>query len=141
MVDLSIECDQCGHYYRVKAPDSRSAICPQCGTSPGTVDSAWSLEQGCPLCGCRHLYRRKAFNQLLGLAIMMLGAVLALAVSYWFLLLFGLMDLVLYRLVPELAVCYRCGVEVSMETGVARLEPFDHHTAEIYTYEGRESGD
>lgn len=133
-----IECDECGLRYRTMDARSRLLACPKCGSSPGTVDSVWSLERGCPLCGCRHVYRRKAFHQLAGLAIIVLGAVLAVAVSYWFLLGFALLDLLLYRIVGDLAVCYRCGVEMASVAGIQQLGLFDHHTAEIYVYEGEQ---
>ena len=136
---LGIECDRCGRFYRVAGAENTPPECPSCGTSPGTVDSGWTLEKGCPLCNCRHLYRRKAFNQLAGLTIIVLGAALAVMVSYWFLLAFTLADLLLYRFVPDLGVCYRCGVELASVSGLARLKPFSHPTAEIYTFEGEEA--
>ena len=87
------------------------------------------------MCGCRHLYRRKDFNQLLGLALVMLGALLGVLISYWFLLAFSLLDWVMYRRIADLAACYRCAAELRGVEGAALLEVFDHHTAEIYEYE------
>ena len=136
---LGIECARCGRYYRAVGTDNQPPECPRCGTSPGTVDSGWTLEKGCPICGCRHIYRRKAFNQLVGLAIIVLGAVLAVMVSYWFLLAVTLADLALYRFVPDLGVCYRCGVELASVPGLSGLETFSHHTAEMYVFEGEEA--
>ena len=132
---LAVECANCGRYYRHGKPLPQGVTCPQCGTSPGTIPSGWTLEQGCPLCDCRHLYRRKDFNQLLGLAIIVLGALLGVLISYWFLLAFSLLDLLLYRRIADLAVCYRCAAELQGVEGTARLGLFDHHTAEIYDYQ------
>lgn len=131
---VAVECDDCGQYYRQKAVLAQEVTCSQCGISPGTIPSAWTLEKGCPVCGCRHLYRRKDFNQLLGLALVALGAVLGVLISYWFLLAFSLLDLMIYHRVADLAACYRCAAELRGVEDAALLEVFDHHTAEIYEY-------
>ena len=131
---VAFECDDCGWYYRQQAAPSQELTCPQCGISPATIPPAWALEQGCPVCGCRHLYRRKDFNQLLGLALVGLGAVLGVLISYWFLLAFSLLDWVIYRRNADLAACYRCAAELRGVDGTALLEVFDHHTAEIYEF-------
>ena len=131
-VSIAQECPGCGHYHRYQAPGRGALVCPRCGQLAGNPAENWSLQEGCPLCACRHLYRRKDFNQLVGLGIMVAGGALAIAVSYWFLLLFSLADLGLYRLVPDVAVCHRCGAEMRSLPGVSGLPVFDHHTADIY---------
>ena len=129
---IALECPACGRYHRYLMPGEGVLVCPHCGHGAGTQAAGWSLEAGCPLCACRHLYRRKDFNQLLGLGLMVAGGALAIAFSYWFLLLFSLADLGLSRLVPDVAVCHRCGAEMRSAPGVSGLPVFDHHTADIY---------
>ena len=129
---VSIECDQCNHYQRYTALAAGSLTCPQCGHEHGEIPATWTAGDDCPLCGCRHLYRRKDFNQLAGLALIVVGAGLGIAISYWFLLLFTLLDLALYQWVPEVAVCHRCHAEYRGAKGIDALPLFTHHTAEIY---------
>ena len=64
----------------------------------------------------------------------LLGAVLGVLISYWFLLAFSLLDLVVYYRIADLAACYRCAAELRGVEGAALLDIFDHHTAEIYEY-------
>ena len=129
---VAIECDQCGRYHRYPAGAAGDLNCPECGHAHGSLPASWTAREDCPICGCRHLYRRKDFNQLVGLAIIAVGAILAIAISYWYLLAFSLLDLVLYRQVRDVAVCHRCGAEFRVAAGIAELPLFEHHTAEIY---------
>lgn len=44
-----------------------------------------------------------------------------------------LVDWILYRRVPDVAVCYRCGAEYRQFGSIPRtIGKFDHHTAELY---------
>ena len=131
---LALECDRCGRYYTLTAPLEGPINCPGCGLEAGTIEATWSLAGGCPVCGARHLYRRKDFNQLLGLLIVILGAVLGILVSYWFLAATAVLDALLYRWVSEVAVCYRCEAELRGLAAIGGLKRFEHHTAEIYAY-------
>src|SRR2546430_7229678 len=75
----------------------------------------------CPACGCRDLFIRKDFPQKLGLLIVILAALafLILAASRGnfylgaaVLMVAGMIDAVLYMIVPEITVCYPCRAEV-----------------------------
>jgi hypothetical protein len=46
----------------------------------------------------------------MGLALVAIGALLGVLMSYWFLLAVVLLDVILYGIVPLIAVCYKCGV-------------------------------
>ena len=131
-LSVAIECDQCSYYQRYPAVAAGSLTCPQCGYEHGEIPANWNAGDDCPLCASRHLYRRKDFNQLVGLALIVAGAGLGIAVSYWFLLIFTLLDLALYRWVAEVAVCHRCEAEFRGAAGIDALPLFTHHTAEIY---------
>ena len=57
-------------------------------------------------------------------------------------MLFGLaaIDLALYRRLPEIAICYRCGARYRKFPTESKLEPFDLLTAEIVDQQVREGG-
>ena len=89
--------------------------CSNCGhaqpLTPDTLDAGGSLVdplEVCGACGSNRLYSQKDFNRKLGIAIVIVGAVL----SPWT---YGLslvvcmgLDYGLYRFVPEITVCYGC---------------------------------
>ena len=99
--------------------------------------------QLCPVCATVDLYIQKDFPQLLGLAIVGLGIVLSSIAwwQYWYptalgiLLLTAALDLVLYYLVGDVTVCYRC---LSQYRGAERNpdhQAFDLEVGERYRQE------
>jgi hypothetical protein len=71
----------------------------------------------CPNCGCRDLFVRKDFPQVLGMTIVALAALtfIILAASrqtFWLgacvLVIAAVVDAILYLIVPKLTVCYHC---------------------------------
>jgi uncharacterized protein YbaR (Trm112 family) len=99
----------------------------------------------CPVCRCPHLYWKKDFPAKLGLGIVVIG--FAISCITWnmylpiatFVVLFatGLLDLVVYLLVGEVLVCYRCR---ALYRGVVKREgeaAFDLAVAERYRQEQR----
>jgi hypothetical protein len=112
------------------------AKCPKCqgplfphGTEAfhekGTLDQ-------CPVCGAAHLYRQKDFNRKLGIALVVVGAVLA----YWTwglsLGVVALLDWLLFRRVGEVGCCYRCGAQFREMPTVGALEPFNLQLHDYY---------
>ena len=63
---------------------------------------------GCLACGHPELYRAKAFPRAVGIAIVVVAAILAPFTFYLSLLLAAVIDLVLYLLVPDVVACYVC---------------------------------
>jgi hypothetical protein len=74
----------------------------------------------CPKCGCRDLFVRKNFPQVLGLSVVISAAVAFVVLAAWrqtfwlgasVLLIAACVDAILYLLVPKMTVCYRCRAE------------------------------
>ena len=93
----------------------RALVCADCSHEQRIAESGFD-EHGalrdplevCMACGSNKLYSQKDFNRKLGLAVVVVGAVL----SPWT---YGLslvacmgIDYGLYRFVPEITVCYAC---------------------------------
>lgn len=87
----------------------------------------------CAACDGRQLYVQRDFNQKVGLGIVVVGALLVpFTPFYSSLFAAAIADAVLYALVPEITVCYRCQAHFR---GFARHpdhQPFDLHLAEQY---------
>lgn len=100
----------------------------------------------CLACGGR-LYRRKDLNRRAGLALVAAGAGASLAILPFspplaYAVLFGMaaIDALLYLLLPEVAVCYRCKAKHRGFHPSDRPEPFDLLTAELIDRQTREAG-
>jgi hypothetical protein len=111
--------------------------CPRCAAetalalSPQTAQSR--IVERCAACGGEQLYLQRDFNQKAGLAIVVAGALLAPFTPYYAsLFAAALLDAVLYAVVPEITVCYRCHAHYRGFARNPRHAAFDLHLAEQY---------
>ena len=65
----------------------------------------------CPVCGCKHLYYKKDFNQAVGCIIILIGAVLVPWTYGISLIVLAIIDLLLYRRIKDSVECYQCKSE------------------------------
>ncbi len=124
---ISRFCDQCKKYARLELSPDSTLICPHCQTEWGKVDRVETILDRCPLCTCRQFYTDKDFNQVLGFVIMGVGIVLVPITYGLSLPVFALIDWLIYRKVPKLVACYRCGSEYRGLSDSNRFKPFIHH--------------
>lgn len=111
-----------GHTTVLAAPSANahslppSARCEVCGSEVplhlGRLDEGGGL-RGCLGCGLPELYTRKDFPPAIGIGIIVAAAVLVPFLPKWYpsLIVAAILDFVLYRLAPDVVVCYVCGTE------------------------------
>lgn len=94
----------------------------------------------CLVCPSTDLFVRKDFPQRLGVGIVVLG-ITASCIAWGFHLLIltfailfatALIDVVLYLIVPDALMCYRCGAQYRLAGGMARHGAFNLETHERY---------
>lgn len=147
-MELTFECPSCGAVDRTKNAESATEfVCRQCGHTRSAHAGSMTVEGlvHCPFCGTEKLYVQKDFPQGLGLAIVIAG--FAWATWYWYqvrplaaysvLLGSALLDLVLWKKVPDVTICYRClgqmrGADVKP---IGRFLPFDLEVGETFRQE------
>ena len=146
-MQILAKCPKCDAGLPVSAIEAPSAIrCGRCGSDiPLTISEAVradSAVDSCPVCTGTDVYVRKDFDPKVGLAVVIIGALIS-AVFYWFgrdliaySILAGaaLIDLVVYGRLKDVTVCYRCHTEFR---GVyqRRAPAFDLHTADVLEVE------
>ncbi len=119
--------------------------CSDCSwTRPIAEDNRTDAEPACCVaCGCGDLWRQKDFPQRLGVAMVASGALLS-TIFWWFmrptwaigvLLAFALIDGVLYTLMRDVLVCYRCKARHRHAPLDGRHERFNLETHERYRQE------
>ncbi len=120
--------------------ETRALACPDCGTEISVpADAIHGSElRRCLVCPSKDLYARKDFPQRLGVAIVVVG--LAASCVAWakvylvwtFAILFAtaLFDVVLFFVVGNALMCYRCHAQYR---GVEAME--DHGAFELETHE------
>jgi uncharacterized CHY-type Zn-finger protein len=144
---VTAKCPKCDASLPVDARHAPEAIiCGRCGKEiPLQVSEALRTDgrvDKCPVCAGGDFYIRKDFDPKVGLAVVIVGALIS-AAFYWFgrdliaytvLAAAALTDLVVYGRLKDLTVCYRCHSEFR-----GRYErtasAFDLHKADVLEQE------
>ena len=132
--EIAFACTSCGA--EAQAGLDGRGRCGACGASPvldvrEEVRGSRLLDR-CLACGSAQLYVQRDFNQKAGLAVVIVGAVLAPFTYYASLVVAALIDAGLYMLLPEITVCYRCQAHYRGFARNPSHQPFDLHIAEQY---------
>ena len=127
MPTISRFCDSCKKYHRIPLEEHKEIICLECKKIWGKVTVMSDVLEHCPVCTCRQFYVDKDFNQVVGFLIMGVGIVLVPMTYGLSLPFFAGIDWLIYRKVPKLVACYRCGSEYRELMIPDRLKPFMHH--------------
>lgn len=146
-MNIVAKCPKCDAGLPVSAEEAPAAIkCGACGRDISlSFTDAIRSDQGvdrCPVCAGGDFYIRKDFDPKLGLTVVIIGAIIS-GVFYWFGLdliaysILGaasLIDLLVYRRLTFVTVCYRCHSE--FRGNYPRTAPgFDLHTADVLELE------
>lgn len=141
------KCPKCDAGLPVNAADPQALIrCGRCGKEvqldiSDEVRRDRSVDR-CPVCAGTDFYIRKDFDPKVGLTVVIIGALIS-AVFYWFeqdliaysiLAVAVLIDLVVYRRLKDVTVCYRCHTEFRGDYQ-RTAHAFDLHTADVLEQE------
>ncbi len=127
MTTISRFCDGCKKYGRVILEDGVNVQCPHCKKEWAKIEKVDAIFDRCPVCTCRQFYVDKDFNQIIGFVVMGVGIVLVPITYGLSLPFFALIDWVIYKKVPKLIACYRCGSEYRGFIIPSQLKSFMHH--------------
>lgn len=137
-------CPHCQTQIRELAKPDASLVCPQCQwTRFVPAPSVTDRPARCLVCGCDDLWRQKDFPQKVGIAMVALGAIGSSVAIAWYmpgtamaiLLFFAFADLLLYTLMPDVLVCYRCSARHRDPRPGTAFPPFNLETSERYRQE------
>jgi hypothetical protein len=143
MMRITLRCPGCDAALPIDASQAPGGVrCGRCGREmPLHVSDAVRGDRavdGCPLCVGTDFYVRKDFDPTLGLIVVIIGALIS-AAFYWAgfdLIAYGilagaaLLDLIIYRRLSDVTVCYRCHAEFRGQYD-RTAGPFDLHTADL----------
>lgn len=142
---VAVYCADCYERLDLPAPEKTPDGEAACSKGHGAIAfrhadgvTAGGRVERCSRCERTAFFSQKDFDQRLGCAILLLGALAAAGASalfggIWFvpvLLAFVVLDRVVARRVPYVVVCYRCDTEYRDVPGAASYKPYDPHVAE-----------
>lgn len=144
---LTFRCPRCGRTNRSQPITVGDSVACACGDWQRDVAEADLSADGCPrhcqVCGNHDLWRQKDFPQRLGLLCVAAGAVLS-SIAWFFhrpiialgmLMGFALADMVLFLVMPDVLVCYRCRAKHHAAGPSSGHAAFDHELGERYRQE------
>lgn len=143
---IVFECPSCqSHNVGEVVAQTEQLRCSSCSWQrPVAAENRSANEPvNCVVCGCGDLWRQKDFPPRLGLLMVASGAILS-TIFWWYmrpgwaigvLLLFALVDGLLYTLMRDVLVCYRCKTRHRHAPLDGRHERFNLETHERYRQE------
>ncbi len=143
---ISFDCPKCLKIAHGEVTQSsRTVNCTECGWNRdfGDDDLKGESPQQCLVCGCSDLWRQKDFDRRLGVGIVGLSILIYLTlvafmmpgIAMIVLMVIGLADWVLYAVLPDRLVCYRCHAQYRRITHLAKATAFDLEVNERYRQE------
>ena len=159
-IQVSLSCPACGRRGRFDVANADSSVpgieprvepagaqyeCRGCGwkreLKPGDIQDGHPEQ--CLACGNDDLWRQKDFPPALGLAFVAAGATLSSIAWYYhrpmaaigLLMAFALVDMILFLIMKDVLVCYRCRARHRGTNPDVEHPSFDHETAERYRQE------
>ena len=109
-----------------REPGEPAALCERCGAANDVVaPPADTIIERCAACGHDQLYFQKDFNRTTGIAIVVLGSIFVPWTYGLSLLGVTILDYIVWRLVRNVIVCYRCQAVHRGYPPNAAIKPFD----------------
>jgi hypothetical protein len=143
VIEVTAPCPLCKRGVDLRLEGAgRPVICPSCKGEVLVQLGDSFFERGaidrCVLCSCQHLYLQKDFSQRAGCAILGAGSVLGLILAgvygamWLWAVLFATagLDWLLYRIIPDVVICYRCKAHYRGMAEPIGVGPFDLQLAD-----------
>ena len=134
MASVHFLCEKCdARQTRESAETPRP--CERCGAGNSvTAPLAGAIIERCAACGHDQLYFQKDFNRKTGIALVVVGAIFVPWTYGLSLLGVTILDYVVWRLVKDVIVCYRCQAVHRGYPPNPALQPFDLVTHDRHVY-------
>ena len=125
MASVHFLCEKCDARLARESGEPPHA-CERCGAENSVVAPAvGSIIEHCAACGHDQLYFQKDFNRKTGIALVVLGSIFVPWTYGLSLLGVTILDYVVWRLVKDVIVCYRCQAVHRGYPPNSVLRPFD----------------
>ena len=132
MIKINNECNHCSYYSAYEIQKQTNINCKKCNVFLCSINKDWTFEKLCPFCNGRDFYKRKNFNQILGLIIVLIGGILAISISYACLIILTIIDYFFYKKISNIGICYKCSAEFDKVYNIDKLSDYQHYKAELY---------
>ena len=137
-MEVALTCRACGSGISIyPSLTAEKALCRICRHPHPVCFEKAHLEGRltiCPSCGTDRFYSQRDFNRKLGVLLFLLSAVLSIWTYGISLVLLWILDLILYKRLPSVAVCYKCQAVFRKTANIDEIPPYDHEANDRITY-------
>jgi len=138
MMEVQITCSSCGSGVEI-IPDlaAKKAHCEICQHDTEvnfTEDHTHGDLKECPVCSRQDFYKQKDFNRIIGVTLFVIAAILSIWTYGLSLVALYLVDLLLFRRLNMVAVCYKCRTCFRKVSNMAEIRDFDHEMNDRIVY-------
>lgn len=144
MMTVTLTCKNCGSAIDVvPTKDASKAECLVCQHQMDVQfndDHLQGVLKDCPCCGRKDFYSQKDFNRKLGVMLFVIAAILSIwtyGISFIVLYLF---DLILFKKLGLIAVCYKCQTIFRKVTNIKDIHGFNHEMNDRIVYSDHDFG-
>lgn len=138
MMEIQITCKECGSSVDVvPTMDASKAHCDVCGHDTAVKFTPAHMEgrlEVCPVCERQDFYKQKDFNRKIGVALFVIAAILSIWTYGLSLVALYLVDLLLFRKLALVAICYKCQTNFRSLANMADIRDFDHEMNDRIVY-------
>lgn len=138
MMTLQITCPNCKSSVDVYAADHTSEtqcdICQHEIELKFTPKHAESILEQCPVCERKDFFVQKDFNRVIGVSLFVVAAILSIWTYGVSLIALYLVDLLLFRKLKFVAVCYKCSTIFRGVKNLSSIHEFNHEMHDRIVY-------
>ncbi len=142
MMTVTLTCPSCGsgiHVY--PSAGAKVADCDVCKHQV-PVNFTQEHERGvvkeCPCCSRKDFYSQKDFNRKIGVILFIVAAILSIWTYGISLIVLYLFDLLLFRKLGNVVVCYKCQTIFRRAANASEVRGFDHEMNDRIIYSGHD---
>lgn len=138
MMEIQITCNHCGSSVEVMPEKHAQKV--ECDVCKHVMDVHFKPEheegllKECPVCTRQDFYKQKDFNRKIGVLLFVIAAILSIWTYGLSLVALYLVDLLLFRKLNLVAICYKCQTNFRQVKNMAELYDFDHEMNDRIVY-------
>lgn len=144
MMEVTFTCEECGSAIDVNPSlDQREVECSICSTVNKFKFDEHHLQSelcSCPKCERKDFYKQKDFNRKIGVILFVIASILAIFTYGISLIVLYVFDFFLYRILGDIAVCYKCNTIFRKVKNIENIYPFDHEMNDRIVYSDHDFG-
>lgn len=138
MMEVQITCNGCGSSIEILPDHLAKKV--QCDVCQHVEDVNFTREheagelKHCPVCTRQDFYKQKDFNRKIGVILFVIAAILSIWTYGLSLVALYLVDLLLFRKLSLVAICYKCRTNFRKVSNMIEIRDFDHEMHDRIVY-------